>query len=428
MNSTDSSILLALQKQWERQERLDMERNKMERQKEERKRMKEEREQRKEDRKQVEKHENQQRSRINKAFEKIPRFDGTNPSYCFNWLEQTQTLVNEHQGRIYREELLLNCGTSMSKTTHTLPQGTTNQHIKDAVLRNHSNLRTVSQRSNAYQQLHQKPNEALQTYNTRYASFFNLAYPELELDNPLSRMHCIHYASSLYGKLGDKMTGRFNQDLPENLQTAFEKATNFEPRIITKQSINNRRVHEVNHIDITQREDEVEINEAHVRNPNYKGKNYDPNYQQNRTKTNTNTITNTTSSHHNTGNQGYGYNKGNQQDKPVNVSVTLHGPVSKEQLYKIQEVLRHLSQYRDRIKLEDRPAKGEYANAFNKFRPKEVEVNEATVEEAIKYGHFLKRSEEDIAEAIDIYKTLGNKKFYSPEEENPADQQEQPEQ
>ena len=135
------------------------------------------------------------------------------------------------------------------------------------------------------------------------------------------------------------MTGRFNQDLPENLQTAFKKATNFEPQIITKQSINNRRVHEVNHIDITHGEDEVEINEAHVRNRSYKGKNYDPNYQQNRTKTNTNTITNTTSSHHNTGNQGYEYNKNNQQDKPVNVSVTLHGLVSKEQLYKIQEVL-----------------------------------------------------------------------------------------
>ena len=46
-HSTDSSILLALQKQWERQERLDMECNQME----ERKRMKEEREQRKGDRK-----------------------------------------------------------------------------------------------------------------------------------------------------------------------------------------------------------------------------------------------------------------------------------------------------------------------------------------------------------------------------------------
>ena len=381
----------------------------------------------------MEKHENQQRSRINKAFEKIPRFDGTNPSYCFDWLEQTEALVNEHHGWIYREELLLNCGTSVSKTIHTLPQGAANQSIKDAVLRNHSNLRTVLQRSNAYHQLHQKPDEALQSYNTRYALFFNLAYPELELDNPLIRMHCIHYALSPYGKLGDKMTGRFNQDLPENLQMAFEKATNFEPRIITKQSINSRKIHEVNHIDIGH-EDEIEINEAHVRNPNYKGKNF----TQNRLKaTNNNTNTsnnqnNNTSSYgpsgqHSNNNLGYGYSKSNQQEKPVNVSVTLHGLVSKDQLYKIQEVLRHPSQYRDRIKPEDHPVKGEYATAFNKFHPKRVEVNEATVEEAIKYGQFLKKSEEDITEAIDIYKTLGNETFYGLEED-PADKQEQPQQ
>ena len=54
-----------------------------------------------------------------------------------------------------------------------------------------------------------------------------------------------------------------------------------------------------------------------------------------------------------------------------------------------------------------------------------MEVNEATVKEAIKYGQFLRKSE-DIAEAIDIYKALGNETFYSPEE-NP-DQQEQPQQ
>ena len=106
------------------------------------------------------------------------------------------------------------------------------------------------------------------------------------------------------------------------------------------------------------------------------------------------------------------------------MSVTLHGPVSKDQLYKIQEVLRHPSQYRDRIKPEDRPVKGEYVTAFNKFRPKKVELNEATVEEAIKYGQFLNKSEEDIAEAIDIYKTLSNETFYGPQED-PADQQEQ---
>ena len=376
----------------------------------------------------MEKHENQQRSRINKAFEKIPRFDGTNPSYCFNWLEQTEALVNEHHGWIYREELLLNCGTSMSKMIHTLPQGATNQSIKDAVLRNHSNLRTISQRLNAYHQLHQKPDEALQSYNTRYASFFNLAYPELELENPLSRMHCIYYTSSLYGKLGDEMTGRFNQDLPENLQTAFEKAMNFEPWIITKQSINSRKIYKVNQVDIGH-EDEIEINEAHVRNPNYKGKNYDPNFSQNRLKTtnnntnmfnnqNNNTSSYRPSNQHNNNNLGYGYSKSNQHEKPVNGSVTLHGLVSK-----IQEVLRHPSQYRDRIKPEDCPIKGEYATVFNKFCPKKVEVNEATVKEAIKYGQFLKKSKEDITEAIDIYKTLGNETFYGPEED-PTDQQE----
>ena len=167
-------------------------------------------------------------------------------------------------------------------------------------------------------------------------------------------MHCTHYASFLYGKLSDEMTGRFNLDLPENLHAAFEKATNFEPCIITKQSINERRVHDGNHIDVTQRLEEIEINEAHIRNPNYKGKNYDPNYQQNKNKT-TLTIKQCRSSCQNNTNQGQGnhYTKNNHQEKPINISVTLNGPVSKEQLYKIQEVLRHPSQYQDRLKPED---------------------------------------------------------------------------
>ena len=344
-------------------------------------------------------------------------------------MEQTEALVNEHQGRIYREELLLNCGTSVSKTIHALPQGATNQHIKDAVLRNHSNLRAVSQCSNAYQQLHQKPDEALQTYNTRYTSYFNLTYPKLGIDNPLSRMHCIHYASSLCGKLGDEMTGRFNQDLPENLHTALEKAANFEPHIITKQSINEKKIHDINHIDVTSCQDEIEINEVHIRNPNYKGKNYNPNYQQNKTnKTSAIILATQETTSKTVETKETAIPRATIRKKPVNVSVTLNGPVSKEQLYKIQEVLRHPLQYQDRLKLEDQPATGEYAKSFNKFCPKKVKVNEATVEEAIKFGQYLKKSEEDIAEAIDIYKSLGNDTFYGPEEEPMAEPQEQQDQ
>ena len=50
-------------------------------------------------------------------------------------------------------------------------------------------------------------------------------------------------------------------------------------------SINERKVHDINHIDVTQCQDKIEINEAHIWNPNYKGKNYNPNYQQNKNKT-----------------------------------------------------------------------------------------------------------------------------------------------
>ena len=206
--------------------------------------------------------------------------------------------------------------------------------------------------------MYQKLDEALQTYNTRYSSYFQLAYPELDLDDPLMRMHCIHYASSLHGKLGNEMTGRFNQELPENLHAAFEKTANFKPHIITKQSIHERKVHEVNAIDVSQFQNEVDINEAHVRNPNYKGKNYDPNYQQNRNKQYP--TTNTPGCNYKNGDsqnntykpspQGNNYNshasnyqKNILQDKPANVSVTLSGLVMKEQLYKIQEVLRHPS-------------------------------------------------------------------------------------
>ena len=178
------------------------------------------------------------------------------------------------------------------------------------------------------------------------------------------------------------MTGRFNQELPENLHAAFEKTANFEPRIITKQSICERKVHEVNQIDVSQFQNEVEINEAHVRNPNYKGKNYDPNYQQNRNKQYPTTNTPRSNykngdNQHNTykpspkGNNynshGNNYQKNTLQDKLANVSVTLNRPVMKEQLYKIQEVLRHPLQYRDKIRPDDRPATGEYAKTFNKF-------------------------------------------------------------
>ena len=81
-------------------------------------------------------------NRVNKSFEKIPRFNGTNPAYCFDWLTQIEALVNDNKGRNNREELLFNCGISVIKTIQAIPQRTSHQEIKDAVLHNHLDLRT----------------------------------------------------------------------------------------------------------------------------------------------------------------------------------------------------------------------------------------------------------------------------------------------
>ena len=71
------------------------------------------------------------------------------------------------------------------------------------------------------------------------------------------------------------------------------------------------------------------------------------------------------------------------QNKPTNVQVTLTGPVNREQLFKIQKVLRHPSKYRDELLPNEQPVTGEYAKSFNKFHPKNVEVNEATKDEVV---------------------------------------------
>ena len=59
---------------------------------------------------------------------------------------------------------------------------------------------------------------------------------------------------------------------------------------------------------------------------------------------------------------------------------------------------------------------GEYTKSFNKFCPKKVEVNEATVDEVVGFGRFMKKSDAEVTETIDIYKALGAD-IYGPEDQ-----------
>ena len=88
----------------------------------------------------------------------------------------------ENHSRNHREELLFNSGGSIQKTLYSINPEATPDQIKDILLRNHSNLKTPLQHTPAFQSIQQKPDEALQTYNTMYESYNQLAHPGLDID------------------------------------------------------------------------------------------------------------------------------------------------------------------------------------------------------------------------------------------------------
>ena len=348
-------------------------------------------------------------------------------------MEEIFTMARTHK-RNARNELIHNSGGSVQKTLYSLLSDASEDEICDLLLCNQSNLKTSSQHISAFDSLQQKPEELLQTYNAKYQSYYELVHEGLTITSNGSKVSCIHYAKSLHEKLGKELEGRFNQRLPDNLQDAINRAMDFEPRILTSQCIHTWNVNEINHIDISGKYQEFEVNEAqHICNLNYKCKNYDPNFQKNKNNQNNsskstfNKYSNSNNSSNNGTTSGNFRNKGDYTEIPSNVEVTLKGPVNQDQLMKIKEILKNPQIYKDKVQKNQYSASGGYAKSFNKFCPKRVEINEATVDDAICFGMHLKRSELEIAEAMDIYKALGNDTYYGLEEQSadPPQQEDQ---
>ena len=57
------------------------------------------------------------------------------------------------------------------------------------------------------------------------------------------------------------------------------------------------------------------------------------------------------------------------------------------------------------------------------FCPTKVKVNEATIDEVIDYGCFMKKTDVEITQAIDLYKALRDYVYYRPEEQPTEPQQ-----
>ena len=157
-----------------------------------------------------------------------------------------------------------------------------------------------------------------------------------------------------------------------------------------------------------------DINEIHVRNPNYKGKNYDSNYQTNKAEANKQQQQSSTAN----GNQYKApYTKPATSSSTNNLAssldiageVTLKTSVDGYQLLKMNELIKNAAAWRARMPKASKFAKyfDNKDNPTNTSTPK-VQINEATLTVMGQAAKDFGYTKEEFVEAVEMYKHFGN--------------------
>ena len=221
-------------------------------------------------------------ARLDKQFDKIKTFDGSNPAECHPWLEEVHALCSQ-TGRPFKEMLLLCAGQAVRDFILDMTPDTTDEQIKNDLITGYSNLQGLGCKQAAYDNIAQRPEEPVRSYIVRYSRLFKLLNGTAPNEVRM-RTTSMHFVNSLRGYLSSKVENRLlgmnerNYSLGDTFTVALQcelKAIASERRHNKRNTITINNVHTEDQ-DYRQLEDTQEV---HVRNPNYKGKNYDPNYQ-----------------------------------------------------------------------------------------------------------------------------------------------------
>ena len=93
-------------------------------------------------------------SRLDKQFDKIKIFDGSNPAECHPWLEEVHALCMQ-TGRPFREMLLLCAGQAVQDFITDMSPDATNDQIKNDLITGYSDLQGLSCKQTAYDNISQ---------------------------------------------------------------------------------------------------------------------------------------------------------------------------------------------------------------------------------------------------------------------------------
>ena len=179
--------------------------------------------------------------------------------------------------------LLLCAGQAVHDFITDMSPEATDDQIKNDPITGYSDLQGLGCKQSAYGSIMQRPDEPLRSYIVRYSRLFKLLNGTAP-DNVRMRTS-MHFINSLRNYLSSKVENRLlgmnekNYSLGDTFKLALEcelKAIASERQHVKCATGSTNQVEVVQPQPLLQSE---EVSKIHVPNPNYKGKNYDPNFQ-----------------------------------------------------------------------------------------------------------------------------------------------------
>ena len=307
----------------------------------------------------------------------------------------------------------------------------TDDQIKNDLITGYSDLQGLGCKQAAYDNITQKPDEPLRSYIVRYSRLFKLLNGTVTNDVRM-RTTSMHFVKSLCSYLGSKVENRLlgMNERNYSLGDTFKVALECELKAIASERWHNKHnAAMTNQVEVIQPQTPLqpeETNEVHIRNPNYKGKNYDPNFQAKHAEAaHTALYNNKQLQQSSTAGNQYKptYNKlastynNSISNAPLTSSsdivgeVTLKTSVDGYQLLKVNEMIKNAVAWRARM-----PKTSKFSKYFdNKSKegtlgmpePK-VHINEAMLEVMGQAAKDFGYTEQEFVETVEMYQYFGN--------------------
>ena len=247
-------------------------------------------------------------------------------------------------------------------------------------------------------------------------------------DDVRMRTTSMHFVNSLRNYLSSKVENRLlgmnekNYSLGDTFKVALEcelKAIALVRRYAKCTTGSTNQVEVVQPQSLLQPE---EMNEIHIRNPNYKGKNYDPNFQAKcaeaahsagKQQQNSFVASNQYKPAYNKTTLTYGSNNNTPLSNSSDIigEVALKTSVDGYQLLKVNEMIKNAVAWRARMPKTNKISTyfhGNSKDATQKVQEPKVHINEAMLEVMGQAAKDFSYTEQEFVEAVEMYQYFGN--------------------